>query len=165
MPLIYIDSSGDEGFKLGRSRGSGSSQHFVTAGLVFHDAATTLRQMERLRVRLGMPPDSEFKYSDSSDFTKSAFFGMLGCCEFDIYAVVVTKDDITSPRLKGKGIDFRREFPMQLLRQGTAASGLYAYIDKTESTDEQERVHRISNEGSQPRSGGEANWGRLPHLA
>ena len=134
---VYIDSSGDEGFKLGSKRGEGSSQYYITVGLVFHDPDLAIRRIQRLHDMLGLAEDTEFKFHASKKEQRYAFFGMIGTCDFDVFVLTVLKDDITSDRLKNQGVDFRREFCMHLLRRMLPFSNIEAVIDDMESTEEQ----------------------------
>lgn len=141
---IYIDCSGDEGFKLGKSRGERSSSYYVCAGLVFAeaDAGASIGRIQRLHEVLGLPGNGEIKFSELKHDKRMAFFGMLGCCDVNVYALTVAKDDIGSTRLTGSGIEFRREFCMQLLRRGVWHAGLQAMIDDMEGNDAQRAEFR-----------------------
>ena len=60
--LVFIDDSGNPGFKLGR----GSSQFFIIACVVFEDnldAEETALLMKRYRRDLRWPDEREFKFN------------------------------------------------------------------------------------------------------
>lgn len=138
---MYIDMSGDEGFKLG-SAGPASSAFYVVAGLVFYEPGKTIAEITRLKDVLVMSEESEFKYSDLKPERRHAFFGMLGTMPFRWWALTVAKDSIHSPRLKDSGIEFRREFCAQFLRSCSQQTEIVAYIDDMEGTEEQRRAAR-----------------------
>lgn len=94
---IFIDESGDAGFKLVR----GSSQHFIVSMVIFHteDAATaTTRTIERLAGELRVKP--EFKFAKSCDKVRDGFFAGISGCQFTTRSVVVDKTKIYSTHLK-----------------------------------------------------------------
>ena len=62
--LVFIDDSGDPGFKFER----GSSRYFIVLILIFNDeleAEKTAVAIKELRRNLGFPDDAEFKFSKS----------------------------------------------------------------------------------------------------
>jgi hypothetical protein len=72
--LVFIDESGDPGFRLGR----GSSAVFVTALVAFRDhaqARATHAAIEAAAARLGIKP--EFKFSKCRPEIRDAFFAAI----------------------------------------------------------------------------------------
>lgn len=110
--LVFIDESGDPGFKVER----GSSPIFVVAMVLFErpeDARATetviLDTMGRLRVR------PEFKFNKCSNPVRDGFFEAVRSCPFVVRAIVVRKEVIHSPHLKTDKEDFYRFFVRQMM--------------------------------------------------
>lgn len=103
--LVFIDDSGDPGFKLGR----GSSQFFVIACAVFEDnldAEETALLMKRYRRDLRWPDEREFKFNKTrKDFVKELLSRVSGC-NFKIRAIAIDKSKIYSHELKNKQDSF-----------------------------------------------------------
>ncbi len=103
--LVFIDESGDAGFRLER----GSSSHFVVAMVIFcsdADAQTTSNVISALAGRTaGL---REFRFTNASPELKDAFFGAVCHCPFRIRAIVVDKQRIYSDRLRSKPTKFYR---------------------------------------------------------
>lgn len=95
--LVFIDESGDAGFKLAK----GSSPIFAVAMVMFGDAAAaqaTQAVIADLRVRLNIKP--EFKFGKSSDNVRDQFFHGVREQAFRVRAIVVQKKLIYSPNLR-----------------------------------------------------------------
>jgi hypothetical protein len=111
--LVFIDESGDAGFKLDR----GSSQIFVVAMVVFPDGAAAAGTESAIHAsearRLHKP---EFRFSSCSDDIRDKFFAAVKRCPFKIRAVVVRKELIHSPRLKADKDRFYEYFVQQMLK-------------------------------------------------
>jgi len=111
--LIFIDESGDAGFRLAE----GSSRVFVAAMVVFHDrdsARQTDELIGGLQRRLGVR--GEFKFNQSRDEVRDGFFRAVAAAEFQVRAIVVDKTKIYSPHLKSEKQDFYRFFVSQMLK-------------------------------------------------
>ncbi len=99
--LIFIDDSGDPGFKLEKE----SSQFFVISLLIFDDtleaekAAVAIKKLKR---KLGFPDTVEFKYAKSRPKIRKEFLKTLSKFSFRIRALVVNKNLIYSPELQSK---------------------------------------------------------------
>lgn len=103
--LVFIDESGDPGFKLDR----GSSRIFSAAMVVFDDAAAAQEAEAVIRaalVRLRARP--EFKFSKCSHDIKDAFFAEVANLRFCVRAIVVKKELIYSDRLRTEKEEFYR---------------------------------------------------------
>ena len=87
--LVFIDDSGDPGFK-----GPASSDFFIMAAVVIHDpkiAETLMQEIKEYRKFLGWRYNHEFKFNKNP---KQAIEGLLQrICkyEFDVYAVYIDK--------------------------------------------------------------------------
>lgn len=99
--LVFVDESGDPGFRFERH----SSVHFTVAAIVFAsetDADATAQVIERLRTRLGFGPAHEFHFSHASNRVRKAFFESVACCRFDAYGFVLNKAVLWSGKFSGK---------------------------------------------------------------
>jgi hypothetical protein len=97
--LVFIDDSGDPGFKLA----SGSSKHFVIACVVFDDnldAEEAALKIKRLRRSLNWRDDHEFKFNKASKSVRLAFLNEIKGCKFRVRAIVADKSVIRSPELR-----------------------------------------------------------------
>lgn len=96
--LIFIDDSGDPGFKLNR----GSSKYFVIVAILFENefsaerASLALRQFKK---SLGWTEKREFKHNKSSNELKSKFFDILKTLDFKASIKIVDKIKIKDSRL------------------------------------------------------------------
>ncbi len=114
--LVFIDESGDPGFKLLR----GSSSHFVIACVIFDDnldAEETALKIKRYRRELGRRDDHEFKFNKSSKAVRVGFFRAVADCRFRVRAVVVNKALIESRHLKRDKASFHNYFIKCVLEQ------------------------------------------------
>ena len=97
--LVFIDDSGDAGFKLDK----GSSKHFVIACVIFDDdldAEETSLKIKRLRRSLKWRDDHEFKFNKASKVIRLTFLKEVKDCKFRIRAIVADKSTIGSPELR-----------------------------------------------------------------
>jgi hypothetical protein len=103
--LIFIDDSGDPGFKLDK----GSSQYFVIACIIFNnnlDAEETALNIKRLRQNLKWRQDHEFKFNKANRDIRTQFLKEVRNCNFRVRAIIVDKKTIRSPELKGSKNSF-----------------------------------------------------------
>lgn len=110
--LVFIDESGDAGFKLDK----GSTPIFVAAMVIFataEDAARTAEAIENSRARQLHKP--EFKFSKCSDDIRDEFCRTVARCPFSIRAIAVRKEVIYSPRLKADKERFYEYFVKQMM--------------------------------------------------
>jgi hypothetical protein len=110
--LVFIDESGDPGFKVER----GSSPIFTAALVAFRnraDAKPTQNAIEHLAARLRIQP--EFKFSKSRPEVRDAFFRAVGPCQFCVRAIVVQKEKIYSAHLRSDKEAFYRFFVKSML--------------------------------------------------
>lgn len=98
--LIFIDDSGDPGFKLDK----GSGRIFVIACVVFDDkyaAEFADASIKVLKNKMKWKQNYEFKFHRTNDAEKKKFFNNLKTMDFEIYAIVVDKMKINSVNTKG----------------------------------------------------------------
>jgi hypothetical protein len=111
--LIFIDESGDPGFKLTK----GSSSVFVASLVAFRDgeaAKQAQAAIDELSRRLRIA--GEFKFSKSRPEVKDAFFGVMTPCSFRVRAIVVEKERIYSAHLRGNKESFYSFFVKSMLK-------------------------------------------------
>lgn len=95
--LVFIDESGDPGFKLSK----GSSPIFVIALVAFSDieqSVRTTRAINEIAVRFNLK--TEFKFSNSRPDVRDAFFATVVPFDFCVRAIVIKKEKIYSPLLR-----------------------------------------------------------------
>lgn len=112
--LVFIDESGDPGFKLDR----GASPIFVAAMVIFEaadDARQTQRTIETSEVRRLHKP-KEFKFNRCSHDIRDRFFAAISDCPFRVRAIVVEKEVIYSPRLISDKERFYEYFVKQMMK-------------------------------------------------
>lgn len=110
--LIFIDESGDPGFKLGR----GSTSHFVVSMVIFdknEDAESASKIIQQALADLKIKP--EFKFNKSSDKIRDAFFDKVKNCKFRVRALVVDKERIYSKNLREDDEKFYNYFVRLLI--------------------------------------------------
>jgi len=103
--LVFIDDSGDAGFKLD----IGSSRFFVITLLIFDDeleAEKTAVAIKELRRQLGFPEDVEFKFFKSKHSVREKFLRVIAPFQFRIRCLVVDKKKIHSAELKNNKNSF-----------------------------------------------------------
>ena len=116
--LVFIDESGDPGFKVDQ----GSSPVFVAAMVIFQtggDAAATQAQIAGSAAR--RMHKGEFKFSKSRDDVRDAFFNAVRGCPFAVRAIAVRKSQIYSPYLRTDKETFYEFFVKQVLRHDSGS--------------------------------------------
>lgn len=99
--LIFVDESGDTGFKFEK----GSSRYFVIVLVIFEDtldAEEVSLKIKRLKRRLGWNEVTEFKFSGTNDRFRKRFFETVKDCPFGFVALAVDKKKFTEERLQGR---------------------------------------------------------------
>lgn len=112
--LVFIDDSGDPGFKIKK----GASSHFVVACIIFDDplvAEETALAIKKYRRKINFPDTVEFKFSKSSNRIKKGFLKSISKFDFRIRAVVVDKSIIRSEELKNSKNSFYNYFIKEVL--------------------------------------------------
>ena len=113
--LIFIDDSGDPGFKIHK----GSSTIFVIALVMFDDeleAEKTSLSIKELRRKLKVSDMYEFKFNKTNRKFRNSFFDTVKKFKFRIRAIVVRKETIYSIRLKTYKENFYNYVVMQVLK-------------------------------------------------
>ncbi|MFH1889993.1 MAG: DUF3800 domain-containing protein [Candidatus Kuenenbacteria bacterium] len=97
--LVFIDDSGDPGFKLDK----GSTKFFVISVIIFDDeleAEKTAIAIKELRRFLKFPDDMEFKFNKSSKIVREKFLRTINPFCFKIRSLIIDKGLIRSDELK-----------------------------------------------------------------
>lgn len=105
--LVFIDESGDPGFKLQR----GSSPVFVLSMVIFDDAAQAQlaeQIIRRLQAENRIKP--EWKFSKSSNAARDSFFTGIAKVRFVSRSIVIRKEVIRSINLKSNPRGFYNFF-------------------------------------------------------
>jgi hypothetical protein len=111
--LVFIDESGDPGFKLQK----GSTPIFVAALVAFNDhdqARAADDAIGAAAIRLKVWP--EFRFSKCRDEIRDAFFEAVRPFTFRVRAVVVQKERIYSPHLRMQKEAFYSFFVKSMLK-------------------------------------------------
>jgi hypothetical protein len=113
--LVFIDDSGDPGFKLDK----GSSKYFVICCVIFTDnleAEKTSLRIKELRRKFKKSDLYEFKFNKTNKKFRNAFFNTVKFFKFKIRAIVVNKENIYSQRLKTHKEEFYNYIIMQVIK-------------------------------------------------
>ena len=111
--LVYIDESGDAGFKVDQ----GSSPVFVAAMVIFDDAADAALTRDLIKGSAARQLHrGEFKFSKSRDEVRDRFFRSVAAAPFRVRAIVVEKAVIRSAHLQTDKESFYEFFVKQMLR-------------------------------------------------
>ncbi|MBI4004563.1 DUF3800 domain-containing protein [Candidatus Roizmanbacteria bacterium] len=113
--LIFIDDSGDPGFKLAK----GSSAVFVIALIIFDDnliAEETALALKKLRRDLKFPDDAEFKFHKSRLRIKERFLEVASKFQYRVRAIIIRKEKIHSNFLRTSIDSFFNYTVMELLK-------------------------------------------------
>lgn len=97
--IIFIDDSGDPGFKIGK----GSSSSLVMALVIFDDeldAEETALKIKKLRRELGVKDAFEFRFSSCRDEYRRRFLGRVANCSFRVRAIIMDKERIYGVKLR-----------------------------------------------------------------
>lgn len=116
--LVFIDESGDPGFKVEK----GSSPVFVVSMVIFDsetDAKTTHDAIEQLRRELGVEP--EFKFNKLYNPHKDQFFDVIAHQRFRTRSIVVQKHLVYSPALRASKESFYKFFVRIMLQHDGGA--------------------------------------------
>src|ERR1051325_6798360 len=92
--LIFIDESGDPGWKIG----AGSSQYFSVALVAFENHDEALAADDRislLRQELGLPDNFEFHFNKMKPAYRRGFLEALAPFNFFYFGIVIDKTRLT----------------------------------------------------------------------
>ena len=107
--LVFIDDSGDPGFKLAQ----GSSSHFVIACIIFDDfldAEEAALIIKKYRRSIGWGDYREFKFNKTAKKYVKELLERVSSCNFHVRAICVDKSKIHSLELKNKTESFYNYF-------------------------------------------------------
>lgn len=111
--LVFIDESGDSGFKLDR----GSTAVFAVAMTIFEDHEQAARVGATIdALRGNWPSIKEFKFSKCSRDIRDAFFEAVTPFEFRVRSIVVQKELIHSGKLRTDKEAFYKFFVKTMLK-------------------------------------------------
>jgi len=116
--LVFIDDSGDPGFKLGK----GSTDYFIIAMIIFRDeleAEKTALTIKELKRQLGFDDSVEFRFFKSSKDNKIKFLEAINAHDFTVRCLVVDKSVIYSPELQNNKDKFYSYFIKEVLKHST----------------------------------------------
>ncbi len=97
--LVFIDDSGDAGFKFER----GSSKIFVIAAVIFDDpleAEKVAVAIKEFRRSIGFPDTMEFKFNKSNKKVRLGFMNTINVFAFKVRTLVIDKTILHSDELK-----------------------------------------------------------------
>ena len=113
--LVFIDDSGDPGFKLDK----GSTSYFIIAMVCFDDeleAEKTAVAIKELKRKLGFSEQTEFRFFRNSRATRIKFLEAIKKFNFRIRCLVVDKTIIYSSELKSNKNSFYAYFIKEALK-------------------------------------------------
>lgn len=113
--LIFIDDSGDPGFKIDK----GSTEFFVISIVIFDDeleAEKTAVAIKELRRKLRFPDELEFKFNKSSRKVREKFLYTINPNKFRVRSLIVDKKTIRSNELKNNKESFYGYFIKTVLK-------------------------------------------------
>jgi len=117
--LVFIDDSGDAGFKLNK----GSTEYFVISAVIFDDnleAEKTAVAIKELRRNLKFSDKVEFKFNKSRRDVREKFLQVANKFDFRIRSLVVDKKIIRSDELKNSKDSFYSYMIKTLLKYNNA---------------------------------------------
>jgi hypothetical protein len=113
--LVFLDDSGDPGFKLGK----GSTSHFVIAMVCFDDeleAEKVAIAIKELKRELKFSEQMEFRFFKNSKNVRIKFLEAINKFKFRIRCLVVDKSIIRSEELKSNKNSFYAYFIKEALK-------------------------------------------------
>lgn len=125
--LIFIDDSGDPGFKLEK----GASGLFVVACVIFSDtieAELVSASIKALKRDSGWKQEREYKFHKTTEDQKKAFFKETSRFNFRIRAIVVDKSKVEEPKLK-KDDSFYQKIVVEVLDRFKGMKEANVYLD------------------------------------
>ncbi len=113
--LIFIDDSGDPGFKLNK----GSTSHFIIAMIIFDDdleVEKTAVAIKELKRKIGFSDQTEFRFFKTNNRYKIKFLQTVAKFNFRIRCLVVDKANIRSQELRNNKNSFYAYFIKEVLK-------------------------------------------------
>ena len=126
--LVFLDDSGDPGFKVEK----GSSACFVIALVIFDDpleAESCAVEIKKLRRHLKLGDHFEFKLSKCCDRFKTQFLSCVSSYKFRVRAIVMRTDVIYSQELPHSKETFYR-YSIRMVLQHKARLKMDGHGDK-----------------------------------
>lgn len=149
--LIFVDDSGDPGFKLARA----SSRLFVIACVIFDDivdAEFASASIKKLKKEMGWKQEREFKFHRASEEQKESFFRALKLLNFRVCACVVDKTLVSEPKMK-KDDSFYQKVIFATLDRISTMRGAKIYLDGKAGKNYRNRsvskIRKVLNKSSQ----------------
>lgn len=148
MPLrhLFIDWSGDLGFKFGR----GSTTHLVIAVVSIADYGRFRKLIADLRGERGLHKAYEFHYTHIPKTERAAFFNALRGASFKAWVLMVDKRMLPQSFKQRNQYDLLGEFIAVLADQlpATAVENALVVIDAHSTTTELTRSIRVAISGA-----------------
>jgi len=111
--LIFIDESGDPGFKFSK----GSSKFFVMALVAFKEVEQSLKVAKAIdELSGGLRSFTEFKFSKSRPEIRDKFFETISPFQFSIRAIAIRKENLYSRNLRTDKEKFYSFFVKSMLK-------------------------------------------------
>jgi len=126
--LVFIDDSGDPGFKLDR----GSSSHFVIAYVIFSDpldAEEAALTMKKFRRDLDWRQDREFKFNKTKKTIVKNLLNAVCSSSFSVRAICIDKSIVRSHELKNKQDSFYNYAIKEVLSKSTQLNNATVRLD------------------------------------
>ena len=126
--LLFIDESGDAGFKFD----SGSSKYFVVALLVFedHDEASAVDdRINVLKREIHLSDRSEFHFNKLKPDQRKTFLAAIAPYDFFYWAIVINKERLTSHHLEFHDSFYKYAFGLILENAKPRLSNAIVVID------------------------------------
>lgn len=112
--IIFIDESGDTGFKVAK----GSSESFVIALVIFNtesDAEETAEIINNFKEEMKQSLRSEIKFNKLEKHERLAFLDRIKDCKFRVRTIIVNKEFVNTSNPKRNTKFYYRFFLEQLL--------------------------------------------------
>ena len=113
--LVFIDDSGDPGFKLNK----GSTSHFIIAMVIFDDeleVEKTAVAIKELKREIGFREQTEFRFFKTRKDFRIKFLKTVSKFDFRVRCLVVDKSIIHSNELKNNKNSFYAYFIKEVLK-------------------------------------------------
>jgi len=117
--LIFIDDSGDPGFKLSK----GSTSHFIIAMVIFDDeleAEKTAVAIKELKREIGFREQTEFRFFKTRKDYRIKFLKTIAKFDFRIRCLIVDKSIVYSNELKNNKNSFYAYFIKEVLKNSNS---------------------------------------------
>ncbi|WP_168185643.1 DUF3800 domain-containing protein [Acidiferrobacter sp. SPIII_3] len=146
--LVFIDESGDPGFKVTK----GSTSHFVLAMVIFRDRQEAERASAAIReAKLALRVKTEFKFNKCCDNVRDGFFQAVRPFRFGVRAIVVDKARVYSTHLRTEKEDFYRYFVRQMVtHDGQVLKKARLKIDGSGNREFRRELWRYLRENARP---------------